>query len=65
MEVLTILRESPASVIFKPAENEARTAMMNHIKEVGYEPLIPLYSQVNEDTAMMKKFEARDLCKDM
>ena len=34
LEPLTILREFPASVILKPAENEARTAMMIHFKEV-------------------------------
>ena len=34
LEDSTILREFPASVILKPAENEARTAMMNHFKEI-------------------------------
>ena len=34
LEDLTILREFPASVILKPKENEARTAMMTHFKEI-------------------------------
>jgi hypothetical protein len=34
LEDLTILREFPASVILNPKENEARTEMMSHFKEI-------------------------------
>ena len=34
LEDLTILREFPASVILNPKTNDARTAMMNHFKDI-------------------------------
>ena len=34
LEDLTILREFPASVILNPKKNDARTAMMNHFKDI-------------------------------